>query len=269
MNGLDGDRLLINLVVTIVAVAITMAITMAVGLKKRNHSVVDITWGLGFVVIAAVSYVASIGTGDLGRRTVVVALVAIWGLRLGWYILRRNKGHVDIRYELLMKRNQGSEVAYVIRKIYGMQGALMWFVSLPVQLAMYESRSIGVLGAIGIALWVVGFGFEAIGDRQLKQFKADPGNAGKTLDSGLWGWTRHPNYFGDAVMWFGLWFLSLGHWLGVLTIICPIAMTHFLVNKSGKALTEKLMSRKRGPEFELYVAEVSGFFPRPRRHTTP
>ena len=123
----------------------------------------------------------------------------------------RNRGHgQDKRYAALLKHQQGPLVPFLIRKIYGLQGVLILVVSLPVQFAMYEFRSLGVLGAIGIAVWTVGFVFESVGDYQLSRFKADPANAGKVMDRGLWAWTRHPNYFGDACVWVGLFILALG-----------------------------------------------------------
>lgn len=263
MTDLALSPFLQNLLLTALAVILTMAITMVVAFRRDDHSIVDIVWGLGFVVIAATSWVASAGQGDPLRRGVVLGLVAVWGVRLGWHIGRRNAGHVDPRYVALMKRQEGPVVLYVIRRVYGIQGVIMWLVSLPTQMAMYEGAPMGVLAWTGVAVVVAGLAFEVIGDRQLAAFKSDPANRGRTLDSGLWGWTRHPNYFGDALLWFGLWMLSLGHWAGLVLVASPALMTHMLVNKSGKALTERRMARSRGPEYEEYLARVSGFLPRP------
>lgn len=264
-----GD-LALNLLISAAAVVVFIGVIMAVAIRIKNQSIIDIFWGPGFVVVAVVSYLVSAGSeGDDTRRLVVLALTAIWGLRLGLYIGNRNRGHgEDPRYTALMRKQEGSLVGFLVRKIYGLQGFLILLVSLPVQLAMYQERSLGVIEYLGIALWTVGFLFEAVGDWQLSRFKADPANAGQLMDRGLWAWTRHPNYFGDSCVWFGLFLVALGSPWGLLTIISPIVMTKLLVSYSGKALLERRMSRSKGAAYEQYVARTSGFFPRPPRKTT-
>ncbi|MEO5877340.1 MAG: DUF1295 domain-containing protein [Streptosporangiaceae bacterium] len=265
---MNASALLINLAVTVAAVAATMLATMAYALRTRTQSVVDTIWGLGFVVIAAVSFAVSgiQGEGLTARRIILLVLTALWGLRLGGYIHARNHGQgEDPRYTALMRRNTGPVVPYVLRTIYWRQGAIMWVVSLPVQVGMYERGALGVLTWLGIAVWAIGFAFEAVGDLQLARFKSVPANQGKVMDRGLWAWTRHPNYFGDATVWWGLFLIACSHWIGLLTVVAPVLMTHMLVNKSGKALLERQMSRKRGPEYADYLARTSGFFPRPPR----
>ncbi|MBF6353025.1 DUF1295 domain-containing protein [Nocardia higoensis] len=259
--------LALNFVVSTVAVVVFIAAIMMTAIRIRNQSIIDIFWGPGFVVVAVVSYLMSASSeGNDVRRLVVLALTALWGLRLGLYIGNRNRGHgEDPRYTALMKHRTGSLVGFLVRKIYGLQGLLILVVSLPVQFAMYQSASLGILGALGVAVWVIGFLFEAVGDWQLSRFKADPANAGRIMDRGLWAWTRHPNYFGDACVWVGLFLLALGSPFGLIAIVSPVVMTRLLVSYSGKALLEKRMRRKRGEEFERYVARTSGFFPRPPR----
>ena len=149
----------------------------------------------------------------------------------------------------------------MLRHIYWAQGWVMWFVSLPVQVAMYEHAALGGIAWLGAAVWAVGFGFEAVGDGQLRRLWADPANAGRVLDTGLWRYTRHPNYFGDAVVWFGLWLLACPHWLGLLVVISPIDMTNMLVRHTGKRLLEKHMARSRGAAYADYVRRTSGFVP--------
>lgn len=260
--------LLINLGGTAVAVAATMGLTMAYALRIRTHSIVDTVWGLGFVVIALVSFVLSgvQGEGLTARRVIVLALTALWGVRLGAYIHRRNHGKgEDPRYAALLRRNTGPVVPFVLRYVYFSQGWIMWLVSLPVQVAMYQDASLGVLTWVAVAVFAVGFLFESVGDWQLSRFKADPANQGKVMDRGLWGWTRHPNYFGDSVVWWALFLLACSHWSGLPTAIGPAFMTHMLVNRSGKALLERQMARRRGPEYADYLARTSGFLPRPPR----
>ncbi|MDN5745269.1 MAG: DUF1295 domain-containing protein [Nocardioidaceae bacterium] len=261
--------LAINLGVSAVAVAVLVGLVMATSIRAQNHSLIDIFWGPGFGVVAIVSFLLSMPSqGDDLRRIVVLVATLVWALRLGLYLARRNLGHgEDPRYTALMRHQTGSLVGYLIRKVYGLQGVLIWVVSLPVQVAMYESAGLGVLGVLGLALWLFGFGFEAIGDWQLTRFKADTAHAGQIMDRGLWAWTRHPNYFGDSCIWFGLWLLALGHPIGLLTVISPVVMTWLLTRFTGKKLLEKGMRRRRGAAYEDYVARTSGFFPMPpRRH---
>ena len=240
---------------------------MAVSIKVHNQSIVDIFWGPGFVLVAAVSYLASRhGGGDDVRRLVVLVLTAIWGIRLGLHIGIRNIGHgEDPRYVAILSRRSGSLVGFVARTIYLPQAVILFVVSLPVQLAMYQKATLGIVGAVGIAVWALGFLFEAVGDYQLARFKKDSANAGQIMDRGLWAWTRHPNYFGDVCVWVGLWLLALGHPVGLLAAVSPLVMGFFLVRVSGKALLEKNMRRSRGPAYDAYVARTSGFFPRPPR----
>ena len=141
----------------------------------------------------------------------------------------------------------------------------MWFVSLPLQVAMYERASLGIVTWLGVAVWAVGFGFETVGDWQLRRFRASPSHAGRVLDRGLWRYTRHPNYFGDAVVWFGLWLLACSHWLGFVLVASPAYMTNMLVRHTGKRLLEKHMARSKGTAYADYVSRTSGFFPWPPR----
>ncbi|TWP38500.1 DUF1295 domain-containing protein [Leekyejoonella antrihumi] len=271
MSDYPWARLAVNLGISAVAIIALIGLVLLVSLRRRNHSLIDIFWGPGFVLVAVVSYVLSSSSGADGtRRLTVLLATALWGGRLGLYLARRNLGHgEDPRYTALMRHRTGSLIGYLVRKIYGLQGALMFVISLPIQVAMYESRGLGVLGAVGIVLWLFGFGFESIGDWQLSRFKATPTNAGKIMDRGLWAWTRHPNYFGDTCVWVALWVLSLGHPLGVAAVVAPVVMTRLLISITGKRLLDKRMLRSRGTEYELYAARTSGFFPRPPKRRTP
>ena len=261
------SAVIFNLLLGGATVVVYFLAVMAVSLRLNNHSIVDIAWGPGFVLVAAVSYIASMDAGgDPVRRGTVLALTAIWGLRLGFYIGRRNAGHgQDARYTALLSRRSGALVPYVLRTVYLPQAVVMFVVSVPVQIAMYQHARLGVLGALGVAVWCVGFTFEAVGDAQLARFKTDPGNAGRIMDRGLWAWTRHPNYFGDCCVWTGLWLLSLGSPVGLLAVVSPMLMTYFLVNVTGKALLEKGLHRSKGDAYAAYVERTSGFLPRPPR----
>ena len=262
--------LLVNLAVTAVLVAGLMLATFAYAMRTRVHAIMDTVWPLGFMLIALVSFFLSFllpaGSGDGGRRVLMLVLVAVWGLRLGAHIYSRNRGQgEDRRYASLLRRNTGNLAAFVLRYIYWAQGRVMWFVSLPVQVAMYEHAPLGLVSWLGVAVWAVGFAFEAVGDLQLRRFKADPANAGSVLDTGLWRYTRHPNYFGDAVVWFGLWLLACSHWLGLVLVASPLYMTNMLVRHTGKRLLEKHMARSKGAAYAEYVRRTSGFVPWPPR----
>jgi len=266
MNSGTIAPLIVNALVSALAIVALLTGVGVASYRARNWSIVDIFWGLSFVLVALVSFILSSGHGDPGRRLVALAATSLWGLRLASYLYWRNHGAPeDPRYTKLMSRNKGSVVAYAIRNIYWPQGRTMWFVSLPIQAAMYQNAGLNAVGWLGVAMVVFGVGFEAIGDYQLARFKADPSNRGKIMDQGLWSWTRHPNYFGDSCVMFGLWVLALGHWTGLVLVICPALMTQHLIQGSGMALTERRMTRKYGATYQAYLDRTSGFFPRPPR----
>ncbi len=243
---------------------VLLAGTFAVAVRQSRHSVIDTVWGLGFVVVAAISWFLSAGQGDGGRRLLLLALVAVWGIRLALHIgLRARGGHEDPRYVDLLSPAPGSRNVYALRKVYLPQGVILFFVSLTVQVGMFSTGSLGWLAWLGVLLWVVGFVFETVGDRQLAQFKADPARRGTVLDTGLWRYTRHPNYFGDAAVWTGIFLVAADSWPGVLTVLSPVLMIWLLAGKSGKPLTEKAMSAR--PGYQDYVESTSGFLPLPPR----
>ncbi len=241
-----------------------LAVTFAFGVRRGRHSVIDTVWGLGFVVAGSVSFVLSAGHGDDGRRWLLLGLVAVWGLRLAVHIGRRARGKdEDPRYVEMLSDAPGSRDAYAIRKVYLPQGVLMFFISLTIQVGMFATGGLGWLALLGVLAWVVGIVFETVGDWQLEQFKADPANKGTVLNTGLWRYTRHPNYFGDAAVWAGLFLVAADSWPGVLTILSPAVMIWLLTSKSGKALTEKNMAER--PGYREYVESTSGFIPWPPR----
>jgi len=179
------------------AVVVVHSVTFAIGRKIGRYNVVDVAWGIGFVVVAAV-----VGRGDPTRRWLLLALVSIWGLRLSWHIHRKTAGQgEDRRYADLLR---GASVGQVVRKVFLLQGFLTLFISFPLQLSAVTGptpRPLLAVTALGVTVWLLGFTFEALGDRQLREFKSDPAHRGVIMDRGLWSWTRHPNYFGDACVW--------------------------------------------------------------------
>lgn len=229
---------------------------------KRNVSFVDSLWSLFFLIAAGVFALAAQPLSD--RGLLVVALVALWSLRLSIYITARNWGeNEDYRYQTIRKNNEpgfGFKSLYIV---FGLQGLLAWIVALPLLPAIASSVELGILDALAATLWLVGFVFEAGGDWQLSRFKANPDNKGKVLDSGLWGLTRHPNYFGDFCVWWAyyLFAVSAGGWWSVAS---PLLMSILLVKVSGVAMLEKTISERR-PKYVDYIRHTNAFFPGPKR----
>jgi steroid 5-alpha reductase family enzyme len=261
----DVGELSVNLGATGLAAVGLMLVAFIFGVVGGKHRVVDTFWGLGFVVVALTGLFLSSGSGDAGRRYLVTILVWVWGLRLAIHIGRRGRGEPeDPRYERLLARVQGSRNAYALQYIYMVQAATLWFISWPVQVAQYDPDPLGALSWVGVALFGIGLFFESVGDAQLTRFRADPTKRGTVLDTGLWRYTRHPNYFGDACVWWGLWLLAAGSWVGLATVICPLTMTWLLARKTGKPLMEAHLAGSR-PGYADYVRRTSGFVPLPPR----
>jgi steroid 5-alpha reductase family enzyme len=246
-------------------VALLMIAVWLTSLWKRDASIVDVVWGPGFAGIALVAFAVSDGSD--ARRILVTALVLAWGLRLGGYLLWRNWGTPeDFRYQA-MRRHWGARFGWVsLVTVFALQGVLMWIVSLPIQIAQVaaEPAQLGALDALGAGLCFVGLFFETVGDAQLARFKADPANAGKVMDRGLWRYTRHPNYFGDCVVWWGLFAIALSVPGGIWGIVGPIVMTILLRRVSGVTLLERSLVKRR-PGYAEYVARTNAFVPGPPR----
>lgn len=248
------------------AIVVVMVATWVVSLVRRDASIVDIVWGAGFVVVAWIT--RGIGDGLTARRDLLTALVTIWGLRLTVHLWWRSRGQEeDFRYAA-MRRRQGP--AFPIRSlvtVFGLQGLVMFIVSLPVQLAMVPSQpDLGWLAVAGVALWGVGFFFESVGDAQLSRFRADPTNEGRVMDRGLWRYTRHPNYFGDFCVWWGIFLVAAEVPDARFGVIGPIVMSFMLMRVSGVPMLERSLSRRRDG-YAAYVDRTSTFFPRPPRTT--
>jgi steroid 5-alpha reductase family enzyme len=242
-------------------------LTFLVARIVRRWNVVDITWGLSFVVAAAASFAWStqLHHGDTARRVLVLVLTCLWGLRLSAFIGWRSRGKgEDPRYHDIMARGTGSRTVRALTVVFLPQAVLSWLVSMPVQMAMYLRPPAGPLAWVGTAVWGLGLFFEAAGDAQMSAFRSDPANKGQVMDRGLWHYTRHPNYFGDATVWTGLFLIAAGRWPGVLTFFSPLVMLYFLYFKSGKGLLEKSMADSR-PGYREYMQRTSGFLPLPPR----
>jgi steroid 5-alpha reductase family enzyme len=247
---------------TAVAVAGFAVASWLLSLALRDASVADVLWGPGFVLVAVVSAALS---PPSARAALAVACTAVWGLRLGLHLGRRARlrGTEDRRYQA-MRAGWGARFPLVsLGTVFLLQAALLWIVSLPVQAAaaLGGARPFGVLDAAGVLVFATGLAFEAIGDAQLARFLADPANRGRVMRTGLWRYTRHPNYFGDALVWWGLGLLgaATGAWW---TLAGPALMTFLLVRVSGVSLLEKDIAGRR-PEYVDYVRRTSAFFPAP------
>ena len=245
-----------------IAIAIVMIATWLVSLALHNASIVDITWGLGFVVVAWV--VRLQGDTATDRQWLLVAMATIWGLRLAGYLFWRNHGEPeDYRYRAMRKRYGDRFPIVSLATVFALQGVLMWIVSLPVQLGQVpDSPDLGLIAVLGVVLWLVGLVFESAGDLQLARFKSDPANQGAVMDRGLWRYTRHPNYFGDACVWWGIAIVAAESGLGAWGLIGALVMNILLLRVSGVALLERSL-RKRKPAYEAYAERTSAFVPRP------
>ena len=240
-----------------------VVITWLISLVLRDASVIDPVWPLGFVAVAITAFIA--GDGDEGRRLLLLVLVAVWGLRLSGYLIIRNAGKgEDFRYAAMREKRGRSFWIISLVSVFMLQGVLMWIVSLPVQLAAVPDRALGWLAVTGAVIWGIGVAFESIGDWQLARFKANPDSRGKVLDTGLWRYTRHPNYFGDFLVWWGIFLVAAESGPGAWGIAGPLLMTLLLVKVSGAGLLEKDIATRR-PGYAEYVRRTSGFIPRPPR----
>lgn len=268
------DNVLVALGASLVTVVVGMAVT-AVRIKQLDKAaVVDVTWGAGFVLVAIVTAVVATSSdeGELWHRLLLVSLVAVWGGRLAWHVRSRalgdHGGQEDPRYAAMLGGPVSQVgIATVVRRVLLVQGVAQWFIALPVAVGMFYAVDVWPAVVVGVVVWMIGFLFETIGDRQLAAYKATPRDQRpQVMETGLWAWTRHPNYFGDATMWWGLWLvggLASGWVVGLCTVLCPAVMTFFIRNVTGAKLLEKTMMKR--PGFPEYAERVPLFFPRPPR----
>ena len=244
-----------------IVIAAVMIITWVVSLVLRDASVVDPVWPLAFIAVAITALIA--GGGDEGRRILIACVVAIWGARLSIHLLVRNAGKgEDFRYAAMRAKRGHRFWLTSLVTVFLLQGLLVWVVSLPVQLSAIPDRPLGWLAIIGAIVWVLGVVFEAIGDAQLTRFKANPASRGQVLDTGLWRYTRHPNYFGDFLVWWGIFLIAAESGAGAWGVAGPLLMTLLLVKVSGAGLLEKDIAVRR-PGYADYVRRTSGFMPLP------
>jgi steroid 5-alpha reductase family enzyme len=238
-----------------------MTLVWVASLVKRDASIVDVFWSLGFVALGWIYFLAA--EVHAPRGFLVVGLVTLWGLRLSLHILWRNWGHgEDYRYREMRERNPGTFPARSLFTVFWLQALLFWAISTPLYQAQRrpEPAALTLLDVLGLALFVVGFVFEAGGDWQLARFKGDPTNKGKVMNRGLWRYTRHPNYFGDALVWWGFFCFAAATPGGWWTAYSPILMTLLLMRVSGVTLLEKRLQETK-PAYREYAERTNAFFP--------
>jgi steroid 5-alpha reductase family enzyme len=256
---------IVNLVVILVAFVALWGISLIV----EDSSIVDILWGLGLGAVAWVSYTFSSGAED--RKLLVAVLVSIWAIRLAGYIGWRNWGGEDRRYARLRQHveGQGKNFAlYSLVHIYLLQGSLMWIFSFIVQIPMVyrHPADLGILAWVGVVVWAFGLLYETVADLQLARFRKDRANAGRTMQTGLWRYSRHPNYFGELVAWSGIYLIAIENMVGVPTILCILMLAYNIMGGMGAGTVERRMQKKR-PDYLDYINRTSKLIPMPPRRS--
>lgn len=240
-----------------------MSFWFVLSLVKQRNDVADVAWGLGFVLMTWISFFLS---NDSGVRGLLVGiLVSVWGLRLAWHIHARNKGKAE-DYRYLAWRKEWGKWFYVRSyfQVYLLQGALLFLIVTPVLLINRSvGADLGILDVVGVCLWVLGFLFESIGDVQLARFLKDPANKGKLMKSGLWAYSRHPNYFGEVTQWWGIGLVALAVPFGWFGLIGPITITFLILKVSGIPMLEKKLAEH--PDFAEYKRTVRVLIPLPKK----
>ena len=243
-----------------IIIFIMMNIVFIIAQQKNDNSIVDIFWGMGFIIITTNSF---LWADDIDvRKGIVWLMTVIWGLRLSIYIFKRNKHkEEDIRYKTFRKSWGSRQKLGAYLQVFMLQGFFMFVISLPLLHIMNFSMSpINLIDIIGMAIWGVGFYFEAVGDYQKNNFKSNPANSGKVMNKGLWSITRHPNYFGEILMWWGIFIISLSCMRWYISIISPIVITWLLAKVSGVPMLESYY--KDNSQYQEYKKNVPALFPK-------
>jgi len=254
--------------------ALTATITLALvvllwllSIPLRDVSIIDMAFSGIISTLLLIAYWASDAQGMVANT--IIILVLVWAARMTIYLVHRNWGHgEDPRYTRLRGWvPAGSPFHWLsLRKVFLLQGVVIWLLTLPLQIAMVtaDANEFGLLAAGGVTLWCVGFYFETVGDLQLSRFKANPDNRGTILDSGLWRYTRHPNYFGELCQWWGLFFVALQAPLAWCGLPGVVIYSWLVINVTGQATLDKKLSREK-PGYEQYMRQTSGLIPLPKR----
>jgi len=255
---------------SVLALNLVFASTIMVGvwvvsLRLHDVSIVDIAWGASGAALALLTYVVAQGLPE--RKALVTGMTVIWGVRLAAHIARRKRGKgEDFRYATMRARNPGTFPRRSLVTVFLLQAFLIWLISMPAQVAQLHSvpSSLTVLDLAGAALWAVGLAVETLADRQLTRFLSHESNKGKVMNRGLWRYSRHPNYFGDSLVWWGIFLVAAGTPGGWMTLFSPILMTWFLLRISGVPMLENALAERRAG-YREYMQNTSPFFPWPPR----
>jgi steroid 5-alpha reductase family enzyme len=243
------------------AILMFMTVIWIISLIVKDSSIVDMFWGAGFVVMVLLYFFTADDGWDT-RKLILVIVVTLWGLRLSGYIGWRNWGEPeDYRYQKWRQQHGDSWWWASFFRVFVLQGVILWIVAFPLLAAQsYGGHdSLTIFDIVGVIFWAIGLYFEGVGDYQLAHFKANPDNKGKVMNTGLWRYTRHPNYFGDAMVWWGFYLIAVGGG-GWWTIFSPIIMTFFLMFVSGAALLERNLTETK-PKYRDYIETTNAFFP--------
>ena len=249
------------MIINYLAVLTMMLVGWVISLIYRNVTIVDSLWGLGFVLIAWLTF--SMADGFWGRKLLITLLVTAWGLRLIIHLSIRNWGHgEDPRYANWRKESGDRFWLVSLFKVFILQSIFLWIIALALQWGQIGTQPAGLtwLDYAGLALWMLGFYFEAVGDWQLARFKADPHQKGRVMNTGLWAYSRHPNYFGESLIWWGIFLIALATWSNWWTIISPLVITTVLLKMTGVTLMEKAIVHTR-PGYREYIQQTNAFIP--------
>lgn len=240
--------------------------TWLISLWKQDVSIVDSLWSLFFLGATAFYWLMLPVAGTRGFW--VLLLIGLWAVRLSGYLTWRNWGEPeDRRYQAIRARNQPRFEFKSLYLVFGLQAVLAWIVALPLLPVMLSPALWNNWDGIGIALFLFGLGFETLADWQLAQFKSRPENQGKVLDQGLWGYSRHPNYFGEFCVWWGVFGLALAAEAPIWTLISPLLMSLLLLKISGVTLLESDIQERR-PDYQAYQNRTNAFFPASPKRTS-
>lgn len=264
------ELLVSNFLLLIASMLLLWLLSIALG----DVSFVDSFWALGFVLVAVATHFLFLAPGQGQHRMLLLGVTAIWGLRLGIFLfLRWRRDGADPRYVRMLEKAKGNRHLFSLRNVFLLQGVMLWTVCLPLQLGMLAdtglpaANALGFLAWAGVALAILGILFESIGDAQMASFRGNPDNRGQVMDRGLWRYTRHPNYFGDSCVWWGIYCLAISAGAPLWTVLGPVLLTWTLVRWSGAALLERRLRRSR-PGYDEYIARTSSFIPWPPRSSS-
>jgi steroid 5-alpha reductase family enzyme len=264
-RGLPLDALIPLLALNLGIVAFVMILVWMVSVRIRDVSIVDVAWGANGALIAILTFFLT--DGVMPRRLLLTGMVTFWGVRLALHIALRKRGTgEDFRYAAMREAHGGAFPVRSLVTVFLLQAFLIWIITIPVQLGQRSEVPpvLTLLDLLGLGIWTLGWGMEVIADRQLRRFLADPSNRGRVMDRGLWRYSRHPNYFGESLVWWGVFLVAAATPGGWVTVFSPVLMTYLLVKVSGVSLLEKALTERRAG-YREYMERTNPFIPWPRR----